>query len=202
MLSLPVRLQGELLGKVPPEAFAIMCAVVGFVLLILGWPLYRIMLMSIGCAFGVTVGWVAARHFGFNPLYLAIPLALVIGVLTLLLAKVGAFCAGGVCAATPVFMFLSYQASGSALLVIAGLAFVAGGVVTIVLWRPVIILCFSVIGATLLTNGFLLMMDTVNPSLVRRFTKEFSPFLYVTIAAITIGGVFFQNKGSDDLEDV
>lgn len=200
-MNLPVRPMGEWLEWIPVNAFAVGCLVAGFLFLLLGWSMYRVMLLVVGAALGGFIGWWAARLFGINPFYLALPLGLATGVVAFLAEKVGAFCAGGLCAVIPVFMFVSFAEAGAILFALAGAAFVVAGVLTLLLWKPLVTISLSLLGAVAVANGLLLITEGYNPDLADRITIEYPPFLIAGILTMALAGILFQTR-SEEAEGV
>lgn len=192
-MILPFRPAVELLDSIPAEAYAVGCLIVGLIFLSLGWIVYRFALLLLGLLVGGGIGWAVGHYFEFDPFYLAVPLGLILAVVTLMIEKVGTFFAGGVCGVIPVFLFVPYEEHGPILFAIAAAVFLVAGVLTLLLWKQLIIIVLSIIGAAATANGVLLMLERFNPDLTERITGDYPAGVGFAVAAMAAGGIFFQN---------
>ena len=197
-MTLPFSPSGEFFDKIPPEGYALACVVGGLVFLTLGWTFYRFSLMLLGFLVGAAMGYAIGALFGFSPLYIGLPLGVALAIVLLLVEKVGAFFAGGLTACVPVFVFMTTAEHGYVMFIVAALAFLIGGLLTILLWKPLIIISLSALGATALGNGVLLIMQSANPDLTDRIVSRHGLVVGLFIAAVAIGGILFQTRGEEE----
>lgn len=147
------NLSTQLVGDLPAVPSICLLFACGMVLLLMGWQTWRVTLFLVGAIFGGAAGYAMAPHVSIHPLFLMIPLALVAGILALVLQRIGAFMAGGLCAAMPVLAFRADFAQQGVFWTVCAFAFLAGGLITLWLWRPMIIASLAVIGAAMVSDG-------------------------------------------------
>jgi hypothetical protein len=202
----PVSPPEILLERVPVDAFALTLLVLGLVLVMLGWQVYRFALFVVGGAFGAGVGGsliYTAQAFGWErlagvePLLVIIPLALLGGVGALLTEKLGAFFAGGACLAALVYIFAPRAQLGQVYWVLLVGGVLAGGILTLLMWKPLIILSLSILGSLFTANGFLLLMAAYSPDLFERLRGEVGPFAVIGVIGMSLGGILFQTRGAE-----
>lgn len=193
-MNFPFRPEGEMLEKIPPELFAAVCLIGGLVLLVLGWKIYRVSLLLIGALVGAGIGYAVGAYFRFSPLYVGVPLAILLVLLILKMEKIGAFVAGGACAATPVLLLFPYPVHGPMVIVAAAGAFVLAGVLTLFLWKPIIIVSICTLGAIGLVNGALLFCEEYRPELFDRLTDR-PAFAPLAACILALCGILWQSRG-------
>lgn len=196
-MNLPVSPEGGLFERIPPEPFAVACLVGGLVFLILGWNIYRLSLLVIGATVGTGIGYAVGNYFQFSPLYVGLPLAILLVLLILKIEKIGAFVAGGACAATPILLTFPYADHGPMILAAAGGAFVLAGALTLFLWKPVIIVSICALSAGAFVNGALLLCEEYQPDLFARLADKplFAP---LAVAVLALCGILWQSRGQKE----
>jgi len=196
--TFPIHLTGQAARTIPPEVFATGCLALGLVMVFLGWSFYRIALMGAGAAVGFAIGRATGMllPLGFNALYIAVPLALLLGIGALMVEKLGAFLLGGALAAGPATLFLMERWHGVGRIAVAGLlAFMVGGLLMVLLWRPVIVISLAVLGAAMAANGTLLIVEHVRPHWAARVASAGRPWLAAAVGLLALCGVLFQTCG-------
>ena len=196
-MNFPFRLEGEVFEKIPHEPFAVVSLVGGIVLLVLGWRIYRFSLLLIGAAVGSGIGYAVGAFFQFSPFYVGVPLAILLSLLILKIEKVGAFVAGGACAATPVLLLFPYPIHGPMVMVAAAGAFVLAGILTLFLWKPIIIVSICSLGAIGLVNGALLFCEEYRPELFDRLADS-PAFAPLAVGVLALCGILWQSRGKKD----
>lgn len=192
-MLLPWLPQIGMLNDVPVSVVAALFFGAGVLLLLFGWHIYRVALVVLGVLTGGAIGALIAHLVGIHVLYLAIPLGIVAGVLTAFLEGLAAFFAGGLCGALGMMALL--QETGAGRYVAVGLAFLIGGLLAIFLWRPMIIISLSVVGAVSIANALLLAANGWTPGSAERFLSG-HPYLFAAgLAFLTVCGVIFQSIG-------
>jgi hypothetical protein len=200
-----------MLESVPADLFAAGLLLTGIIFLAFGWSLYRVILFIIGCGTGASLGagvilLARAVELQFlaqlEPLYLMIPLALICGVAVLMMEKVGIFLAGGACLGILLWLFVPREQAGNLLVLIVGVGVVVGGVGAVFLWKPLVVICISTLGAMCACNGLLLAMDRHTPGLVAKARPYFITLVPVSLFALTLGGILFQTRHKKKEEEV
>jgi len=202
-MILPLHLAGEAAKRIPPEVFATGCLAFGLVLVFLGWSFYRLALMTVGAGVGFAVGRSLGTilHTGFDPIYPALALAILLGLGALLLEKLGAFLLGGILAGGPVAIIMMHQWRGGSGILLAAIAFVIGGLVVVLVWRPIIIIGLAAVGAAMAANGALLILEHVKPSLAAKVISTGRVWLWLAIGFVAICGILFQIREEDTEEE-
>lgn len=188
----------ETLGSVPAAVLALVLFGSGVMLLLLGWNIYRVVLVTLGVLVGAAMGAGVAFLMGLPMILLALPLGLLVGVVSVRLEKVGAFLVGGLCSAVPLLIGREMFAPGYGIYVAAGLAFLITGTLAVLLWRPMIIVSFAVIGASLMAEGVLIATDSLKPNSLRDLAGQHPYWTAGVMAFVTLVGVCFQATGDDD----
>lgn len=188
----------EMLGAMPSTILALVLFGTGVMLLLLGWDIYRVALVVLGVLIGAAMGAGLAFLVDIPMLILAIPLGLLVGVLSVGLEKVGAFVVGGMCGAVPLLAGQDMFGPGYGIYIAAGLAFIIAGVLAVMLWRPMIIVSFSVLGGWLMAQGVLIATDRMQPNPLRSLAAAHPYWTAGVMALITLIGVFFQASGREE----
>lgn len=190
----------EIVMAVPAPALAAMGFGAGLALLLFGWRIYRVALVSVGVLAGGAIGTaiaVALRvwfHLNLPAVVLAIPIGVLLGLVTLKLEKIGAFLAGGACGALPILMTFSTADYGNGLYLAAGLAFLLGGLLAVLLWRPMIILSLAVLGAALIGQCALLSSDLIGRFDLRRLAAQYPYVWAAAMGILAMLGCLFQMR--------
>lgn len=198
-MPLPWLPRIEIIGEVSVSVYAAVFFGVGVLLLLFGWHIYRIALVALGVLVGGAVGALIANLAGFHFLYLAVPLGILGGVLTAFLDQVAAFFGGGACGAMLMIAIVQETAEPAWLLyVAAGLAFLIGGIVTAWLYKPMIIVSLSVVGALCIANAVTLVADVRSPGSARQFFYEHPYVMAGGVALVALGGIVLQSLGENE----
>jgi hypothetical protein len=185
-------LLGEFFGVVPPVVMAAFLFGVGVLFLLFGWPVYRIALVTTGVLIGAAMGLGIAVLLGVPALLIALPLGVVVGMVSLRLERVGAFVVGGLCGAIPLLV-ANQGAHGYGIYVAAALAFLIAGLLTVFIWKPMVILGVAVLGASLVGNGILLGARELDANATDAFLAR-NPYLFaVGMGILTLMGILFQS---------
>lgn len=148
---------GQLCAQYPLAA-ALVLIPLGLAFLLYGYRVYKALVILTFAIVGGLIGMILGAHFGLLGLAALAGLvggALVFGFLGWPLHRIGWGLLGGVVAAV---VFAGFAAMAGVtvhayLFIIAGLAFVLGVVLTIWLFKPVLIIVTSLMGAALLVEG-------------------------------------------------
>ena len=185
---------------VPAEALAVGMLAAGVALLFFGWHLYRIAIVAAGVLMGgligtlIAVGLRIAFTVKIPALVLAIPLGVVMGFLALKIQKVGAFIVGGLCIAIPILAARSFVEAGRAVWIAAAVAFILGGVLAVLLWRPMIVISLAVIGSKLIALGTFGLFDRVERFDLRARSAGHPYVTAGILGVVTLCGVLFQMR--------
>ncbi len=190
----------EMVQSVPAALSATIALGAGFLFLFFGWQVYRVAWVALGVLVGGAIG--AGISFALDAglgvyipaLVLAIPIGLILGMLTLKLQKVGAFIVGGLAGAVPVLSQPHLIQSEYGLYATAGFVFLLGGVLAVLLWRPMIILSFSVLGASLIAHGAFFASDCVEGVDLRGRAAAHPVVTACAVGVLSFLGIFFQVK--------
>ncbi len=187
----PERLGG--LASSSPMVLSLGLLAVGVLFLLFGWHVYRVSTVTIGVLMGGAMGAGVAYLVGIPALILAIPLGIVVGLLTPRMEKFGAFLAGGLCGAMPLLMSGQALGSGWGIYVAAAFGFVLAGIVAVFVWRPTVIIGLALAGAYFIANAVSLGGDVFDVGIRRLMTQH----PYITggaIGLLTLVGALFQSR--------
>jgi len=185
---------------VPAEALAVGMFVAGVALLFFGWHLYRIALVAAGVLMGGVIGTLIAvgLRIAFSvripALVLAIPVGVVVGLLAIKMQKVGAFIVGGLCIAIPILASRSLIEAGRAVWIAGGIGFVLGGVLAVLLWRPMIVISLAVIGSKSIALGTFGIFDRIGRFDLRARSEQHPYATAGILGVVTLLGVLFQMR--------
>ena len=168
---------------------ALLLCVVGGLALFFGWRIYRISLAVFCVLLGGALGaWLAARANLPWPA-LALPIGFITGCFTLAIERVIAFLIFGIWAGAVV---LYGQEASTGIWIAGGAAFLLGGCIGVLIWRPAVLLYNAVLGATLITAGFLTAAAGVSPMWSLDTAEKHPWLLALAIGLLAIPGFIFQ----------
>jgi len=196
----------KIVEAVPAGPLSVILIGGGIVFLFFGWGLYRVSLVSWGVLIGGSIGAGIALglRYGFSihvpTLVLSIPLGIMMGLIALKLEKVGAFFVGGLCGAIPLLSGRTVLGEGYGIYVAAGLAFLLGGILAVLFWKPMIILSLSVIGAFLVAHGALYGDEAFSSGNLRGIAAAHPYWTATAVGLLTFVGVYFQSGAAKEKE--
>jgi hypothetical protein len=169
-----------------PLEMGLVFLVLGLVFLLYGYKLYKILVSVVFAGVGGIGGVVLGAYLGAPGWLLGLIGAIVLGILAWPLFRIGwGILGGAVFAAIALPMAVAMTNSPVLGYTLAGVAFIAGMVLTIMLMRPLIIISTSISGAATLVEGVLLMLirwpsagDPIRAEL------ESKPYLFVVLVAL------------------
>lgn len=186
--------------SVPPVVLAALFVGGGVLLLLAGWQTFRLALFLVGGLLGAVLGAELAGALNVTTWIIAAPCALAAGILAVMLQKVGAFFLGGACGLAAVLSAEHMFANPTGFWIAAALAFAIGGMLSLFLWRPMIIVSLALLGAALITDGVVLAIRQIQPALAERLAQHpWGPV--AAVAILTVLGVFFQSSGRSAKEE-
>ena len=184
---------GQLCTQYPLVA-ALVLLPVGLAFLLYGYRVYKVLVILtfaiVGGLIGMTVGSLFALT-GLAPLVGMIVGALVLGFLAWPLHRIGWAILGGIVSA---IVFASFAATAGVtvhayILVIGGFAFVLGLVLTLWLFRPLLVIITALVGATLLVEGAL-KLTVLRPSFGEPICEYLTANVHVlAIVLLALAGV-------------
>ena len=144
-----------------PIVAGIVLVVMGVAFLLYGFRLYRVLVIVAYAGIGLVGGLALSQYFVFNPLLGALPGAVVAGLLAWPLHRLGWGLLGGAALA---FMSAAIAAASGvenpvAIGVVAAVAFGTGVILTMILFRPLIIVTTSIMGASLASEGLMRLLS-------------------------------------------
>jgi hypothetical protein len=179
---------------VPQIVLAGLCFLIGAVFIFWGWKIYRVALTLMGALVGWTVGVVIAAPLGVAAIFVALPLAVVCGLLAMLLQQVGVFLVAGLWGA---FLVLGahemIQAAGARYLA-AAVAFFVVGILAVLLWRPMIIFLLAMFGAGLVADAAAMTADLFKPGTAGRWETAHPWMMFAAILVVAGIGLYHQEE--------
>ena len=170
-----------------PGVTGVALVLVGIGFLLLGYPLYKWLVILAFAAVGFFVGLAAAAAFNVDPMIGMIAGPLVLGLLAWPLHRIGWALLGGAAFA---FVFGGYAGAAKLvtnqtyLYIIEGVSFVVGFIMTFCLFRPLIIIVTSVMGATMVFQGGLYILTVVHPATYKQLANALEERPWICPAVI------------------
>lgn len=192
----PVKI---LLGSAAYSAFLV---AIGVLHLFYGWRIYRITFTAFCVLLGGALGAHLALRVGWPWPALALPAAVVAGLLCLWIERFLVFLTVGTVCALALNQVYA-KPPDTMLYVAAGLAFLLGGLLGALLWRPLVILCQALLGAALILSAVLLTAGQVRPDTAGPLLQGREGILLLIVLLTAIPGAIFQMVagGAKEKED-
>jgi len=186
MLDSATQYVSQRLGAMPPLEAGLLLAPIGLVFLLYGFKLYKWLVSVVFAGIGAAAGMALTSYLGWDVLLGAIAGALVLGLMAWPLHRAGWGLLGGAVFGVVAALLMKTQTPNVTFTaIVAGVAFVGGFVLTLVLMRPLIILVTAVLGAAVLVQGALrlsLIQPSVGDPVMR--TLEDKPYLAAILVAL------------------
>jgi hypothetical protein len=182
-----------------PWLVGLVLIVFGLAFLLYGYRVYKALVILVFAGVGGMAGMVVGGYLGLSPVGALVGTvlgALVFGFLAWPLHRIGWGLLGGAASAV---VFVGFAGAAGVttqayLYVIAGVAFVMGVILTIWLFRPLLITVSSLVGATLLVDGAV-RLTVVKPSFgepIYAFLRENEYVLIIVLLVLAGVGALMQ----------
>lgn len=192
----PWQPQSDLLSNLPPGVVAGAMLAAGAVLLFFGWRIYRVALVVAAVALGGLFGATLGGALDVPAIIPALVLGVVAGLLAVIVEKAAVFVLGGLCAALPILAAAGHAAQAPAgYYLLAAVGFVLAGVLALLIWRIMIILCLSFLGTWLIANGAVTGLEQVKPGAAGPWIERHMTLFILCFLALWVLGVFLQTAG-------
>lgn len=173
----------------------LLLAPAGLLLLLIGWRVYRGVLVVCAVVLGGCLAALPFRGVGvLAMLAAALPVGFLCGLLSLHFERYGVFCIGGVAGALPALNSQVFFRTNHAMYFVALVAFLIIGALTVICWKPAIIFSISAIGAALVERGLLVIADRLRPGLALRIISERPLTLCSLFFVMLLAGVMLQYR--------
>jgi hypothetical protein len=179
---------------VPQIVLAGLSFLIGAVFIFWGWKIYRVALALMGALVGWTVGVVIAAPLGVAAIFVALPLAVIGGLLAMLLQQVGVFFVAGLWGALLVLGAHEMIHAAGARYLAAGVAFFVVGVLAVLLWRPMIIFLLAMFGAGLVADAAAMTADLFKPGAAARWETAHPWITFAAILFVAGVGLYHQEE--------
>jgi hypothetical protein len=178
-------------------AAAVAAIVCGVIFLLYGFRVYRVLVVLVSAFIGVLAGMSLGPMVNVNPVLLAVIGAVVLALMGWLLFRSFVGLLGGIAmaAAVPVALAALQLNVAVSPLLISGVSFFAGFVLTLILFRPLIIIATSIDGAVMLLMGTFALLMRWWPGVghsVEGFLEGTSWSQAALVAALALIGVILQ----------
>ena len=173
----------QIVKAMPEIILAGLFFLTGAVFVFWGWKIYRVALVLMGALVGWAVGLVVAASLGIGAVLVALPLAVVCGILAILLQQVGVFVVAGLWGALLVLGAHEIIQAAAARYIAAGVAFFVVGGLAVLLWRPMITFLLAMFGAGLVADAATMTADLAKPGAAARWETAHP---WITLAAILV----------------
>jgi len=185
---------------------SVVMLIVGLLALLYGWKLYKVLVIVATALAGAYLGWYLAHDYKLLPEKIQFFGPLVLGLLGAVLAiplqKAAVFFIGasiGFVSLGPLAADMIWKAPDqptlTQYLITGGIAFIVMGILTLLMFRPMVMIATSMFGATLASSAAVQIVQTVwYPD------KDMFSLYPVALAGVfmglTVGGVIFQAVSS------
>jgi len=192
--------QDGLFGVTPGVAAGGIFFGLGVLFLLFGWHAYRVTLVTVGVLVGGGFGAALASLVNLHPLFFALPLGILCGILAVSLEKLGAIFIGGLAGAIPIIALRGEFQSTGVYYACVALAFIIAGVIALYIWKAGIVFFLAVIGASFIVNGIALTAERLSPGSGNAFLSNHPLLVLVALLAMVIFGFYFQTGGKPKTE--
>ena len=184
----------EIVKAVPEIILAGLSFLIGAVFVFWGWRIYRVALALMGALVGWAVGVIVAAALGVGALFVALPLAILCGILAIFLQNAGVFLVSGLWGAFLVLGAHEMIQAASARYLAAGVAFFVVGILAVVLWRPMITFLLAMFGAEMVANAMTMTVDLLKPGAAARWETAHPWIMFAAIIAVAGIGLYYQEE--------
>jgi len=184
----------QVVNAVPGIVLAGLCLLIGAVFVFWGWRLWRVALAVMGALVGWAVGVAVAAPLGIAAVFIALPLAILCGLLALSLQYVGVFL---ICGLWGVFLVLGAHEmihAAAARYIAAVVAFFVVGGLAVAFWRPMIIFLLAMFGAGLVADAATLTADLFRPGAAARWETAHPWIMLAVIIVVAAIGLYHQEE--------
>ncbi len=178
--------------QIPPGILIPLLAVFGGLYLFLGLRLYRVALVVVVVVAGGLAGLLVARMHGIPAVPVAFAVAIVAGLLSRWVERVGAFFLGAVVGALLMNHAATWFTNVHSYYFATLLVCVATGSVAVLMFEPALVLITSVIGATCLYRAAVLMLMTLRPG-AESWLESHAKFRVIAFCVAVFVGVLVQS---------
>jgi hypothetical protein len=183
-----------IMHAMPEIVLAGLCFLIGAVFVFWGWKIYRVALVLMGALVGWAVGLAIAAPLGVAAVFVAVPLAVICGLLAMFVQQVGVFLVAGLWAALLVLGAHELIQAAAARYVAAGVAFFVVGALALLLWRPVIIFLLAMFGAGLVADAATMTADLFKPGAAARWETAHPWIMFAAIIFVACIGLYHQEE--------
>ena len=181
----------------------------GLMLLFCGWWAYRVFLIAGGAALGALVGRAAAEAMGVSWPLPTIIVAAIGGLAMLLIEKAAIFILGGLLLSSVTLSLMLpaldiqphriwshfgeiERSVRGGVAVAAGITFLIGGILSLAIWKKIVIVWFGILGGLLTVNGAVLVVEQARQGAGRSLAAEWPALLYVAAGVLAVFGMLHQ----------
>ena len=184
----------QVLAVVPAIVVAGLCFLIGAVFVFWGWKIFRVAWVLMGALVGWAVGVAVAAPLGVGALLVALPLAIICGLLAIFLLQVAVFFIAGLWGAFLVLGAQEVIQAAAARYVAAVVAFFIVGILAVLLWRPVITFLLAMFGAGLVADAVGLTADIARPGAAARWETAHPWLMLGAIVVVAAIGLYYQEE--------
>ena len=188
----PLEIEYRVL-QIPPGVLIPLLALFGTLYLFLGLRLYRIALVVVVVVAGGLAGVLIARRHGVPALPVAFAAAIVVGLLSRWVERLGAFFLGAVVGALLMNHAAPWFTNVHSYYFAALLLCLAAGSVAVLMFEPALVLITAVIGAACLYRAAVLTLITLRPAGAEFWLENHAGFQVVAFCVAVLMGVLVQS---------
>ena len=181
--------------QIPPGVLIALLAVFGVLYLFLGLRLYRIALVVVIVVAGGLAGLLIAHRHGVPALPVAFAAAIVVGLLSRRVERLGAFFLGAVVGALLMNHATPWFTNVHSYYFAALLVCIAAGSVAVLVFEPALILITAVIGAACLYRAAALTIISLRPAQAESWLESHAGLQVVAFCIAVVVGVLVQSLG-------
>ena len=165
----------------------------GAVCLVVGWRIYRVLLVAFGTLAAGALAASLTSDFGtLVMLGLGVPVGAFGGLLAARIERFGVFVLGGLAGAVPILVNADFFLSNHTMYFAALICFLLAGSLAVLFWKPAIVLSMCIVGATLVERGVMILLEAAQPGLALRVSSEHNLAVTLVFLALLLVGLVTQ----------
>jgi hypothetical protein len=184
----------QVVNAVPAIILAGLSFLIGAVFVFWGWKIFRVAWVLMGALVGWSVGVVIAAPLGIGAIFIALPMAVLCGILAIFLLQVAVFLIAGLWAAYLILGAQELIQAAAARYLAAGVAFVVVGLLAVLLWRPAITFLLAMFGAGMVANAVAMAADLAKPGTAARWETAHPWLMFIAILVVAGIGLYSQEE--------
>lgn len=156
--------------------------------------IFRVAWVLMGALVGWAMGVVVAAPLGIGAVFIALPLAVLCGILAIFLLQIAVFLIAGLWAALLILGAPEMIQAAAARYLAAGVAFVVVGILAVLIWRPVITFLMAMFGAAMVANAVAMTADLAKRGAAAQWETAHPWLMFAAILVVAGIGLYSQEE--------